>query len=61
MLHVKDSTIDEILTFLEKASIVGKSIVASADPTISTIDPLSLQSISYEAGQLKAIFLALSS
>ena len=63
MLIIKDSAMQEILEFLEKAEQAGKGIVTVMGPNIdigeAAPDP-NTHNVSYEARQLKTLFLKLS-
>jgi len=63
LVHLKDTTAEEILTFLDKTIALGVNIIASSAQDISILDTASTstpQSVTFEARQLKAVFLALS-
>ena len=64
MLIIKDSAMTEILEFLDKAEAAGHSVMTSIGPQVdfgngdSAIDA-STHNVSFEARQLKALFLCL--
>lgn len=65
MLVLKDASIEEILDFLSKAAEAGKNIKTVIGPQVQ-LDPDEMElhdgsthNVSYEAKQLKMLFLAL--
>ncbi len=65
MLILKDSSVEEILQFLEKAEAAGQNIPTTIGPQIeaaSGVDGESEgpQTVAYEARQLRVLFLKLS-
>ena len=59
---VQDSSVEEILEFLDGAVRAGRVLMASAPPLVEELSEGSVQNtIAYEARQIKAIFLKLSS
>merc|ERR1711871_499409 len=62
MLVLKDSSVEEVLDFLDKAEIAGRNIPSVIGPQIDNdnhpID-LSTHNVAYEARQLKELFLKL--
>lgn len=62
LVHLKDSTADEVVTFLDKTIALGTNIIASSAiaNTVNILDLPTPQSVTYEARQLKAAFIALN-
>ena len=62
MLVLKDSALEEILDFLDKAELAGRKIPSVIGPQIDNdnhpID-LATHNVAYEARQLKELFLKL--
>jgi len=61
LVHLKDTTAEEILTFLDQTIALGVNILASSAQDVSILDSATTpQSVTFEARQLKAVFLALN-
>jgi tetratricopeptide repeat protein 30 len=63
MLILKDSSLDEIIVFCEKAEIAGEKVITvigpQVDATGNSVPPDPTQTVAFEARQLKTLFLKL--
>jgi hypothetical protein len=63
MLILKDSSMDEILEFLDKAEAAGGSVHSTIGPQVDIAGEAALdsppQTVAFEARQLKNLFLKL--
>jgi tetratricopeptide repeat protein 30 len=61
MLVTKDSSMEEILDFLEKAAMAGANITTVLTPQTDAADSESdgTHTVAYEARQVKALYLKL--
>ena len=65
MLILKDSAVDDILDFFDKAERFGKKVKTSVGPQVDMPDPsqeqepVSLRSVAYESRQLKNLLINL--